>query len=165
MQFYIAAGSLGVLGPTTLAARLPFAVLGFLAVPLTYLLARRLFGRVAVARLSALFLALSVPFLLHTRQARWCGCHFSKTTSADCQSPLQFPNSSSNTAVIAAAANYGPGWVEVPAGTRRDDLTLRLVADDVPIPGQIINPEGKLVPGTTARMLQINAAPGEDLGP
>jgi Dolichyl-phosphate-mannose-protein mannosyltransferase len=71
-QFYVAAASFKFLGPTTLAARLPFALLGLLTVPLTYALARRLFGSLGVARLSALFLSLSVPFLLHARQARWC---------------------------------------------------------------------------------------------
>jgi hypothetical protein len=73
VQFYIAAGSFAVFGPTTLAARLPFTVLAFLAIPLTYWLARRLFDSIAVARLSALFLALSVPFLLYSRQSRWHG--------------------------------------------------------------------------------------------
>src|SRR5207302_1394430 len=63
IQLYIAAGSFAVLGPTTLAARLPFTVLAFLTIPLTYRLARRLFDSIAAARLSALFLALSVPFL------------------------------------------------------------------------------------------------------
>ncbi len=71
VQFYLAAGSLGIFGSTTFAARLPFAVLGLATVPATYLLARRLFLSVAVARLSALYLTLSVPFLLHARQARW----------------------------------------------------------------------------------------------
>src|SRR6516162_1027891 len=50
IQLYIAAGSFAVLGPTTLAARLPFALLAFLAIPLTYRLARRLFDSIAVAR-------------------------------------------------------------------------------------------------------------------
>jgi hypothetical protein len=76
VQFYLAAGSMRLFGSTTLAARLPFAVLGLLAVALTYLLARRLFPPVAVARLSALLLALSVPFLLHVRQARWYAVAF-----------------------------------------------------------------------------------------
>src|SRR5437867_1953071 len=71
LQYGIAALSIGLLGPTTLAARLPFAILGLLCVPLVYLVARRLFASVAIARLSALFLALSVPFILHARQARW----------------------------------------------------------------------------------------------
>jgi 4-amino-4-deoxy-L-arabinose transferase-like glycosyltransferase len=73
IQLYIAAGSFAVLGPTTLAARLPFTVLAFLAIPLTYRLARRLFDSIAAARLSALFLALSAPFLLYARQSRWHG--------------------------------------------------------------------------------------------
>ncbi len=72
MQFYIAAGSMRLFGPTTLAARLPFAGLGMVAVLVTYLLARRLFASLGVARLSALLLTLSVSFLLQTRQARWC---------------------------------------------------------------------------------------------
>jgi hypothetical protein len=71
VQFYLPAPTLALLGRTTLAARLPFVLLGLATVPLTYLLARRLFGSVGVARLSALFLTLSVPFLLHARQARW----------------------------------------------------------------------------------------------
>jgi protocatechuate 3,4-dioxygenase beta subunit len=69
------------------------------------------------------------------------------------------------TVVAAAAPNLGVGWVEVPRDGTRNDLTLQLVDDDVPITGQIIDLEGKPVPGATLRVLQINAARGEDLGP
>ncbi len=69
------------------------------------------------------------------------------------------------TVVTATAANHGPGWVEVAEGGKRDDLTLRLVKDDVPITGQIVDLEGKPVPGATLRVLQINAAAGDDVGP
>jgi RNA polymerase sigma factor (sigma-70 family) len=69
------------------------------------------------------------------------------------------------TVVAATAPNYGAGWVAVPALGQRDDLTIRLVEDDVPITGQIIDLEGQPVPGATLRLMQINAAPGEDLGP
>jgi RNA polymerase sigma factor (sigma-70 family) len=69
------------------------------------------------------------------------------------------------TIVTATAANCGPGWVDVKAGGRRDDLTLRLVKDDVPITGQIVDLEGKPVAGATLTVMQINAAPAEDLGP
>jgi hypothetical protein len=55
--------------------------------------------------------------------------------------------------------------VEVPADGKRDELTIRLADDDVPITGQIIDLEGKPIPGAILRLLQINAAPGEDLGP
>ncbi|HEV3255969.1 MAG TPA: sigma-70 family RNA polymerase sigma factor [Gemmataceae bacterium] len=69
------------------------------------------------------------------------------------------------TVVAAAAAKHGAGWVQVPAYGKRDELTVRLVDDDGPITGQIVDLEGKPVPGATLRVLQLNAAPGEDLGP
>jgi protocatechuate 3,4-dioxygenase beta subunit len=68
------------------------------------------------------------------------------------------------TAVTAAAANGGPGWVEVPPGGKGDDLTLRLV-EDVPVTGQVVDLEGQPIRGATLRVLQIKAAAGEDLGP
>jgi hypothetical protein len=71
IQFYLAAGSMSLFGDSTLGARLLFPIIGLLTVPLTYLLSRRLFESPAVARLSAFFLAISVPFLLHVRQCRW----------------------------------------------------------------------------------------------
>jgi len=69
------------------------------------------------------------------------------------------------TVVAATAANHGAGWVEVPAEGKRDALTIRLVKDDVPITGQIVDLEGKPVSGATVTVLRINAAPKEDLGP
>ncbi len=69
------------------------------------------------------------------------------------------------TVVAATAPNYGAGWVDVPLDGKRDDLTLQLVNDDVPITGQIVNLEAKPIPGVTLTVMQINAAPGEDLGP
>jgi len=67
--------------------------------------------------------------------------------------------------VTAAAPNCGPGWVNIPRGRKRDDLTLRLVEDDVPITGQIVDLEGKAVAGATLTVHQINAGRGEDLDP
>ncbi|HEV3255971.1 MAG TPA: sigma-70 family RNA polymerase sigma factor [Gemmataceae bacterium] len=69
------------------------------------------------------------------------------------------------TVVTATGANHGAGWVEVPKDGKRDDLTLQLVKDDMPIAGQIVDLEGKPVPGATLRVLQINAGPKENLGP
>ncbi len=69
------------------------------------------------------------------------------------------------TVVAAAAANYGVAWVEVPASGKTDDLTLRLVEDNEPITGQIVDLEGKPVQGATVSLMQINAAVGEDPGP
>jgi len=71
LQLYMAAGSMALFGIGTVAARLPFALLGLLCLPLTYAFALRSFDSKRVARLSALLLGLSVPFLLHCRQARW----------------------------------------------------------------------------------------------
>jgi RNA polymerase sigma factor (sigma-70 family) len=69
------------------------------------------------------------------------------------------------TVVAAAAAKYGVGWVNIPAGGKREDLTIQLVADDLPITGQIVDLQGKPVPGATLTVMQINAAPGDDLAP
>jgi protocatechuate 3,4-dioxygenase beta subunit len=65
--------------------------------------------------------------------------------------------------VTAAAPGYGPGWVEVRPDSKRDDLTIRLVTDDMPITGRIIDLEGRPVPGASVRVLQINAASEETL--
>jgi 4-amino-4-deoxy-L-arabinose transferase-like glycosyltransferase len=70
-QFYLAAAAFELCGESEFTARLPFAILGVCVVPLTYLLAYRLFKSVSVARWSMVTLATSVPYLLHTRQARW----------------------------------------------------------------------------------------------
>jgi len=71
VQFYLAAAGLKLAGDSTLGARLPFALLAMLVVPLTYLLARRVYESILVARFAALAMTASVWFLLHARQARW----------------------------------------------------------------------------------------------
>jgi RNA polymerase sigma factor (sigma-70 family) len=69
------------------------------------------------------------------------------------------------TFVAATASNHGLGWVMVAPGGQKAALTVRLVKDDVPILGQIVDLEGKPVAGATLTVLVVNAAPGEDLGP
>src|SRR5262249_35116500 len=69
------------------------------------------------------------------------------------------------TYVAATAATYGVGWVTVAPDGKRDDLTIRLVEDDVPITGEIVDLEGKPVPGATLTVLTVSAAEGGDLGP
>lgn len=71
IQFYLAAASIKLLGATTFAARLPFAILGVLTIPAIYALTSALFRSRLAARLAAAFAVTSVPFLLHVRQARW----------------------------------------------------------------------------------------------
>ena len=65
--------------------------------------------------------------------------------------------------VAAMAEDHGAGWAEVPAGNQTDDLTVRLVNDDVPITGQVVDLEGKPVAGAILRVLEISAGPGGDL--
>jgi protocatechuate 3,4-dioxygenase beta subunit len=64
--------------------------------------------------------------------------------------------------LVASAATYGVGWVEVRAGTKKDDVTIQLVKDDFPITGQIVDLEGKAIPNATLTVWQIHAA-GDDI--
>ena len=63
---YLQAISVGVFGPTDFALRAVSAVLGFLTVPATYFLVRRLFG-IRVALLATAWLALSLWHLIFSR--------------------------------------------------------------------------------------------------
>jgi 4-amino-4-deoxy-L-arabinose transferase-like glycosyltransferase len=71
LQYALTAISFALLGPTTLAARLPFAVAGLLTVGLTYVLAARWLINKRTARVAAVLLLLCVPFLLLMRQCRY----------------------------------------------------------------------------------------------
>jgi 4-amino-4-deoxy-L-arabinose transferase-like glycosyltransferase len=72
LQHYLAAASFALFGTeSTAAARLLFALLGVATVLLTYRLAWAVSGDRLTARLAALLLVLSVPFLLHMRQCRY----------------------------------------------------------------------------------------------
>lgn len=70
-QFVVAAVSLKALGKTTLAARLPFAIAGILAVVLWYRFVLANFGNRLLATLSALFLVCNAYWILHSRQCRY----------------------------------------------------------------------------------------------
>jgi hypothetical protein len=69
--FAIAAASIRLLGQTTLAARLPFALAGLATVPLLFRLVRRQFGSFPMAALSAILLASNSYWILHARQCRY----------------------------------------------------------------------------------------------
>lgn len=71
LQLYVCAASFAVLGASTWAARLPFALVGILDLAMLYALAMRVTHDRRVARTSALLLATCIPFLLHARQARY----------------------------------------------------------------------------------------------
>jgi hypothetical protein len=71
LQIYVAAGAFRLGGLTTWAGRFPFALTGLAAIWLTYLLVKRRLGNLTWARLAAAILALSVIFLLFSRQCRY----------------------------------------------------------------------------------------------
>jgi hypothetical protein len=69
--FAIAAVSIKVLGQTTLAARLPFALLGLATVPLLFHLVRKQFDSLTLAALSTVLLVCNSYWILHARQCRY----------------------------------------------------------------------------------------------
>jgi len=71
LEKYLAAASFALLGESTFAARLPFALAGLLSVVSVYPLALALFRDRWVGILAMAFLALSVPLILHVRQCRY----------------------------------------------------------------------------------------------
>jgi 4-amino-4-deoxy-L-arabinose transferase-like glycosyltransferase len=70
LPFYSTSLSLSLLGPTTFAARLPYALAGLATVLLLYHTTQRYFHR-AVAMLASTLLLLSIPFVLHARQCKY----------------------------------------------------------------------------------------------
>jgi RNA polymerase sigma factor (sigma-70 family) len=65
--------------------------------------------------------------------------------------------------VIATASGYGPDWHYLHEADRAGRLTLRLVPDDVPIAGRILDLQGQPVAGATVRVERLNAADDEKL--
>ena len=70
VQYYLAAGSFALLGQTTFAARLPFALAGWLTIWMVYLLVWQTVRDRRVAFTAASLLTLSAQFLLYSRQCR-----------------------------------------------------------------------------------------------
>ncbi len=68
-------------------------------------------------------------------------------------------------AVLAATAKgFGLDWIDVSAKSESAEITLRLVADDVPIEGRVLDLEGKPVAGATVQVRSISrTADGKDL--
>ena len=69
--FAIAAASIEILGQTTLAARLPFALAGLATVALLFHLVRKHFSSIPMAALSAVLLVSNSYWILHARQCRY----------------------------------------------------------------------------------------------
>jgi hypothetical protein len=71
LQAYVAAASFRMFGESTWSARIPFALTGWLCVPLVAWVVRRAGGTAWAARLAALLTATSVPFIVCARQSRY----------------------------------------------------------------------------------------------
>lgn len=71
VPYYLQAVSLYFLGNNTFAARLPFAIAGFISILCLYHLANRLTRDKSVAVFAATFLATCVPALLYFRTSRY----------------------------------------------------------------------------------------------
>src|SRR5579884_37103 len=56
--------------------------------------------------------------------------------------------------VVAEAARYGQDWVSLKEARDGKELTLRLVKDDVPIRGRVLDLEGRPIAGATVRLLR-----------
>jgi RNA polymerase sigma factor (sigma-70 family) len=59
-----------------------------------------------------------------------------------------------STQVVAAAKGYGPGWV-LAEDIRKGELTIRLVQDNAPIHGRIIDLQGRPVAGARVRVIRL----------
>jgi len=71
LQFYVLAGFYEVFGVSIFVSRLPFALFGFGTVLLTYFFVRSLWPNTHIPAIAAALLAISVPFLLLSRQCRY----------------------------------------------------------------------------------------------
>ena len=72
-SYYAQALSLSVIGQTTFAARLPFALIGVFSVIFFYRFSLKFTGRPFIAFLAAFLLASSIPTLVYFRTARYVG--------------------------------------------------------------------------------------------
>jgi RNA polymerase sigma factor (sigma-70 family) len=64
--------------------------------------------------------------------------------------------------LVASAKGYGPAWVWV-MDLGKGDVTLRLVKDDVPVKGRVLDLQGKPVAGASVRVIRLSR-PSPDHG-
>jgi RNA polymerase sigma factor (sigma-70 family) len=65
--------------------------------------------------------------------------------------------------ILAMAKGYGFDWLDLALDDAGKEATLRLVKDDVPIRGRILNLEGKPLAGVKVRIFAIMAFPRGDM--
>lgn len=71
LSFYLVAGAFKIFGVNTLAARLPFALLGIATIVLTYVTSKALLKERRTAMIATVLVLVSVPFLILSRQSRY----------------------------------------------------------------------------------------------
>src|SRR5262249_4436548 len=76
---------------------------------------------------------------------------------------LQFQATWAHPTVAALAPGFGPAWASFTTAEGAGDLTLKLVRDDVPIEGRVVDLQGRPVPGVTIRPVGVYASAAEDL--
>ncbi len=65
--------------------------------------------------------------------------------------------------IAAVAPGLALAWVDAGSLLKGEEATLRLVRDDVPIRGRVVDPQGRPIAGATVRLRQIAAIkPGAD---
>src|SRR5207244_7049830 len=72
IQYYLTAAAFLVFGENTFAARIPFAIAGWMSILFVYLFVWRLFGNRLTAFSAAALLVFSVQFLFYSKQCRYC---------------------------------------------------------------------------------------------
>ena len=80
--------------------------------------------------------------------------------------PLEYRGSSDFEATVAAVApGHGPGFQWVGRTDGLKDLQLKLVKDNVPLRGRVLDLQGKPIQGVRVRVLAVIAGEAEDLTP
>jgi RNA polymerase sigma factor (sigma-70 family) len=67
--------------------------------------------------------------------------------------------------LVAVADGFAADWAEPLKPDATGDLTFKLVPDDVPVRGKLVDLEGRPVPGVTVRVLRIETTKDEDVTP
>src|SRR5262249_36514611 len=76
---------------------------------------------------------------------------FNFTVSNEVLNDRWYETNRDNTYVVAAAEGYGVAAAKLPSGGA-GEVTLRLVADDVPVQGHLLDLQGTPVAGATVRI-------------
>jgi RNA polymerase sigma factor (sigma-70 family) len=107
----------------------------------------------------------------YTSGGTYVGTHAARaTTGADGRfhlavgPPAEGEERTSVGVLLATAPDYGPGWLQLDKPEQAKDATLKLVKDDVPLRGRVVDLDGKPITGVSVRVKSLQASSGEDLG-